>query len=86
MTVDVAAAALADLLDTSRRKRVTHEDIDAFLSRGRQVAKGGAVAGLAPNTEVEDVKIVGLRRRIADSTCLDADFPYFAIDAPPLRL
>lgn len=27
VTVDVAATALADLLDTSRRKRVTHEDI-----------------------------------------------------------
>jgi chromosomal replication initiator protein len=27
VTVDVAATALADLLDTSRRKRITHEDI-----------------------------------------------------------
>jgi chromosomal replication initiator protein len=27
VTVEVAAAALADLLDTSRRKRITHEDI-----------------------------------------------------------
>ena len=27
VTIDVAATALADLLDTSRRKRITHEDI-----------------------------------------------------------
>jgi 2-oxoisovalerate dehydrogenase E2 component (dihydrolipoyl transacylase) len=50
--------------------RITHEDIDAFLSRGPQVAKGGRVAGLAPNTEVEDVKVVGLRRRIAEKMAL----------------
>jgi 2-oxoisovalerate dehydrogenase E2 component (dihydrolipoyl transacylase) len=50
--------------------RITHEDIDAFLSRGAQVAKGGVGVGLAPNTEVEDVKIVGLRRRIAEKMAL----------------
>ncbi len=33
VTVEVAAAALADLLDTSRRKRVTHEDIFREISQ-----------------------------------------------------
>lgn len=33
VTVEIAAAALADLLDTSRRKRVTHEDIFREISQ-----------------------------------------------------
>jgi len=47
--------------------RISHDDLDAFLTRGPQVARGG---GLQPNTEVEDVKIVGLRRRIAEKMAL----------------
>lgn len=41
--------------------RIRHEDLDAFL-------RGGAAppsAGRAPNLAVEEVKVVGLRRRIA---------------------
>jgi 2-oxoisovalerate dehydrogenase E2 component (dihydrolipoyl transacylase) len=47
--------------------RIGHDDLDAFITRGPQVARGG---GLQPNTEVEDVKIVGLRRRIAEKMAL----------------
>jgi 2-oxoisovalerate dehydrogenase E2 component (dihydrolipoyl transacylase) len=43
--------------------RVTHEDIDAFLKRGP--GKPGA-AMLLRNETVEEIKIVGLRRRIAE--------------------
>ena len=43
--------------------RISHEDLDAFLSRGPQAARP---AGLAPNDTVEDIKIVGLRRKIAE--------------------
>ncbi|HEX2552325.1 MAG TPA: dihydrolipoamide acetyltransferase family protein [Microvirga sp.] len=47
--------------------RITHEDLDAFLARG----PGAAPApGFQPKTEVEDVKIVGLRRRIAEKMSL----------------
>jgi 2-oxoisovalerate dehydrogenase E2 component (dihydrolipoyl transacylase) len=49
--------------------RITHDDVDAFLTRGPQVAKGGRT-GLVPNTEVEDVKVVGLRRKIAEKMAL----------------
>jgi 2-oxoisovalerate dehydrogenase E2 component (dihydrolipoyl transacylase) len=49
--------------------RITHEDIDAFVTRGPQVARPGTGA-LMPNTAVEDVKIVGLRRRIAEKMAL----------------
>lgn len=43
--------------------RITHEDLDQFLSQGQ-----GASAGrrLTRRTDVEEVKIVGLRRRIAE--------------------
>ena len=47
--------------------RITHEDIDAFLAHGPEQARGG---GLAPNSSVEDVKVVGLRRRIAEKMAL----------------
>ena len=47
--------------------RITHEDIDAFL--GRDISAPQA-PGLQPRTEVEDIKIVGLRRRIAEKMSL----------------
>ncbi|HEV2157682.1 dihydrolipoamide acetyltransferase family protein [Bradyrhizobium sp.] len=47
--------------------RITHEDIDAFLSRAPVPAHG---RGLSPKTAVTDVKVVGLRRRIAEKMAL----------------
>ncbi|MDH6232399.1 2-oxoisovalerate dehydrogenase E2 component (dihydrolipoyl transacylase) [Mesorhizobium soli] len=44
--------------------RITHEDIDAFLARGPQAPTGAR--GLVRNLTVEDIKVVGLRRRIAE--------------------
>ena len=47
--------------------RITHEDIDAFIQRGPEApAKGGLVA----RTAVTEVKVVGLRRRIAEKMAL----------------
>jgi 2-oxoisovalerate dehydrogenase E2 component (dihydrolipoyl transacylase) len=42
--------------------RIGHDDLDAFLRGG---AKAGGPAARVANTEVETVKIIGLRRRIA---------------------
>jgi len=47
--------------------RISHEDVDAFLTRGPQVARTG---GLVLNDTVEDIKIVGLRRKIAEKMAL----------------
>lgn len=47
--------------------RISHEDIEAFLKRGPQMA---AVSGLARNDAVEDIKIIGLRRKIAEKMSL----------------
>ncbi|MBV8450568.1 MAG: 2-oxo acid dehydrogenase subunit E2 [Hyphomicrobiales bacterium] len=43
--------------------RITHEDLDAFFAKG---TGAGRSAGLQPKTGVEEIKLVGLRRRIAE--------------------
>ncbi|TPK39240.1 2-oxo acid dehydrogenase subunit E2 [Mesorhizobium sp. B2-5-4] len=47
--------------------RIGHEDIETFLARGPQVAKA---SGLARNDAIEDIKLVGLRRKIAEKMTL----------------
>ena len=43
--------------------RITHDDLDAFLKSGPQAGPSGG--GRVARTEVETVKVIGLRRRIA---------------------
>ncbi len=45
--------------------RITHDDLDAFIAHPPETAVQSA--GRAPNMAVETVKIVGLRRRIAEN-------------------
>lgn len=47
--------------------RITHEDLDAFLAAGRQPA---GAPGLVRDNSVTDIKLAGLRRRIAEKTSL----------------
>ncbi|TPI12138.1 dihydrolipoamide acetyltransferase family protein [Mesorhizobium sp. B4-1-1] len=47
--------------------RISHEDIDAFVARGPQLARA---TGLARKDGVEDIKVVGLRRKIAERMSL----------------
>lgn len=47
--------------------RISHEDIEAFLARGPQLAR---TSGLARNDAIEDIKVVGLRRKIAEKMSL----------------
>ncbi|MEO5758169.1 MAG: biotin/lipoyl-containing protein, partial [Mesorhizobium sp.] len=47
--------------------RIGHEDIEAFLARGPQLAK---TSGLARNDGVQDIKVIGLRRKIAEKMTL----------------
>lgn len=62
-----AGVDLRQIAGTGPAGRVTHDDLDAVFSRGsaRGVA-GAAKRGLAPDTSVKDIKVVGLRRMIAD--------------------
>ena len=47
--------------------RITGDDLDAFIARGPDAPRG---PGLARKTEVTEVKVVGLRRRIAEKMAL----------------
>lgn len=58
---------LRQVSGTGPAGRIGHEDIDAFLARGPQVAR---TSGLARNDAVEDIKVVGLRRKIAEKMTL----------------
>ncbi|MEI9932975.1 MAG: dihydrolipoamide acetyltransferase family protein [Rhizomicrobium sp.] len=46
--------------------RITHEDLEAFVASGGQVATGHA-SGYAKRDGIADVKVIGLRRKIAES-------------------
>lgn len=43
--------------------RITHEDLDAYFETGDEAARA---TGLVRNTSVEDVPVIGLRRKIAE--------------------
>jgi 2-oxoisovalerate dehydrogenase E2 component (dihydrolipoyl transacylase) len=58
-----AGADLRQVPGTGPAGRITHEDLDAFFARGPGMARA---PGLQPRTAVEDIKVVGLRRRIAE--------------------
>jgi 2-oxoisovalerate dehydrogenase E2 component (dihydrolipoyl transacylase) len=47
--------------------RITHDDLEAFFARGPDVARAPA---LQAKTSVEDMKVVGLRRKIAERMAL----------------
>ena len=57
-----AGVDLRQIRGTGPAGRIQHDDLDAFL-RGATAA--APVAGRVANTAVEEVKIIGLRRRIA---------------------
>jgi 2-oxoisovalerate dehydrogenase E2 component (dihydrolipoyl transacylase) len=52
--------------------RITHEDLEAHFARGSGTAKA---PGRLPRTGVEDIKVVGLRRRIAEKMTLANRIP-----------
>lgn len=58
-----AGIDLRQVAGTGPAGRITHDDLDAFAARDPRVAQAQA---LRPKTAVEDVKMIGLRRRIAE--------------------
>jgi len=58
-----AGVDLRQVPGTGPAGRVTHEDLDAFFAQGPGMARA---PGLPSRTAVEDIKVVGLRRRIAE--------------------
>ncbi|MBP2557939.1 2-oxoisovalerate dehydrogenase E2 component (dihydrolipoyl transacylase) [Neorhizobium galegae] len=63
-----AGIDLRQVPGTGPAGRITHEDLDAFLNS--QGSGGAVTAGLQPNKAVQEVKVVGLRRRIAEKMAL----------------
>jgi 2-oxoisovalerate dehydrogenase E2 component (dihydrolipoyl transacylase) len=45
--------------------RITHQDLDAYIARPPEPSP--ARSGRAPNNDVETIKVVGMRRRIAEN-------------------
>ena len=61
-----AGIDLRQVAGTGPAGRITHDDLDGFIARGSQPV----VSGLRPDTSVEEIKVVGLRRRIAEKMAL----------------
>jgi 2-oxoisovalerate dehydrogenase E2 component (dihydrolipoyl transacylase) len=61
-----AGIDLRQVPGTGPAGRITHEDLEAFIARGREPA----APGLRRSTVVEEIKVVGLRRRIAEKMAL----------------
>ena len=58
-----AGIDLRQVPGTGPAGRITHEDLDAFAARDPRVVRSHA---LQPKSAVEDVKVIGLRRKIAE--------------------
>jgi 2-oxoisovalerate dehydrogenase E2 component (dihydrolipoyl transacylase) len=62
-----AGIDLRQVPGTGPAGRITHEDLDGFIARGRTLWKRSVSS---PRGGVEEVKIVGMRRRIAERVAL----------------
>ncbi|MGG6896664.1 MULTISPECIES: dihydrolipoamide acetyltransferase family protein [Rhizobium] len=60
-----AGVDLRQVTGTGPARRITHDDLDQFIARGAQSA-AVAPTGLARKTAIEEIKVTGLRRRIAE--------------------
>jgi len=69
-----AGVDLRQVPGTGPAGRITHDDLDAFIARGPAVTR---TAGLQAKTGVTDVKLVGLRRKIAERMAIaNAHIPH----------
>ncbi|HSX72650.1 MAG TPA: dihydrolipoamide acetyltransferase family protein [Shinella sp.] len=59
-----AGVDLRQVSGTGPAARITHDDLDQFVARGAQPI--ATPAGLARKTGTEEIKVTGLRRRIAE--------------------
>jgi 2-oxoisovalerate dehydrogenase E2 component (dihydrolipoyl transacylase) len=64
-----AGVDLRQVLGSGPAGRITHEDLDAYLAHGADIAR---MAPLQAKTAVTDVKLVGLRRKIAEKMAISS--------------
>lgn len=50
---------------TGPAERITHDDLDSYIAGHSSAMAPMAVAGIAANQSIEEVKVIGLRRKIA---------------------
>ena len=62
-----AGVDLRQVTGTGPAGRITHDDLDAFQQQGKTVV---SKPGLQPNKEIAEIRVVGLRRRIAERMAL----------------
>ncbi|UGX87581.1 dihydrolipoamide acetyltransferase family protein [Phyllobacterium meliloti] len=62
-----AGVDLRQVTGTGPAGRISHEDLDTFFARGSQKP---VISGLAPDTSVKEIKVVGLRRKIAEKMAI----------------
>lgn len=58
---------LRQVSGTGPAGRITHEDLDAFFARGSQKPTSAA---LSPDNSIKEIKVVGLRRKIAEKMAI----------------
>lgn len=58
---------LSQLNGTGPEGHITHEDLDRFLGHGGTPSPAAAKAAVTANNRVEEIKVVGLRRQIAEA-------------------
>ncbi|HEY4113105.1 MAG TPA: dihydrolipoamide acetyltransferase family protein [Rhizomicrobium sp.] len=46
--------------------RITHQDLDEYVARGGSGVTGGRSSGYAERDGIEEIKVIGLRRKIAE--------------------
>ena len=61
-----AGVDLRQVSGTGPAGRISHDDLDQFIARGTQPV----ASGLRRDTSVEEIKVVGMRRRIAEKMAL----------------
>ncbi|QPC88276.1 2-oxo acid dehydrogenase subunit E2 [Mesorhizobium sp. NBSH29] len=64
-----AGVDLRQVPGTGPAGRITHDDIAAFIARGPQPGRG---SGLQPDNTVNEIKVIGLRRKIAERMAVSA--------------
>ena len=62
-----AGVDLRQVSGTGPAGRITHEDLEAFFARGSQKP---SIAALAPDSSIKEIKVVGLRRKIAEKMAI----------------
>lgn len=61
-----AGIDLRQVPGTGPAGRITHEDLEIYVARGRD----SVATGLRPDTSIKEIKVVGMRRRIAEKMAL----------------